>query len=201
MNTCNRYNNLMWLSYARGALDSVAVAELESHCASCSDCHKQLDFFRKIADIIDLNRTVPPESWTSEAAAKFGSTDDSGRSRIFGDLIFDSHLHTAEAVRSSVAERRHLIFDLFEYEVDLALEYSGRQLKLMMGQLLPKTADSSGVLPDCNLELRVAARTYSTKPNQFGEFSFTVDSQDTGGSLELRCIFEEGSCAAVLIPC
>ena len=100
---------------------------------------------RKIADIIDLNRTAPPESWTSEAAAKFGSTDapDSQRSRIFGDLIFDSHLHTAEAVRSSIAETRHLIFDLFKYEVDLALEYSGRQLKLMMGQLLAKTADSA----------------------------------------------------------
>ena len=201
MSSCNRYDNLMWLSYARGRLDSSVVVEMQSHSESCHECREQLDFSRKIAAVMDLSSVGPPESWTEEAAAKFEFAETSQQpSEIIADLVFDSYLHDKEAVRSRSMETRHLIFDLPEFEVDIALESSGRQLKVMMGHLLPKGADSAGIIQDLSLELRVAARIYATRPNRFGEFLFTVDAKITE-PLELRCAFKEGPCAIVLIPC
>ncbi len=202
MGTCNRYDNLMWLSYARGRLDSSVTAEMESHAESCNDCRRWLDFFRKIAAIIDLNSAAPPESWIEEAAAKFEFTRPGPEpSNIFGNLVFDSYLHEKEAVRSRRMESRHLIFDLPRFEIGIAMEYSGRHLNMMVGHLLSKAADSMATLQGFSVELRVEARLYSTKPNSFGEFSFTVDAQITGEPLELRCMLEEGPCLIVLIPC
>jgi hypothetical protein len=202
MGTCNRYDNLMWLSFAQGRLDSGLAAEMQSHSESCNECQERLEFSRSIAAVMDLNSTAPPESWTEEAAAAFKLVHPSqAPSDLFAELVFDSYLHDKEAVRSRSMETRHLVFDLPEFEVDLALEYPGRQLKVITGHLLSKSADSAGMVQDFSLELRVAARVYSATANRFGEFSFTVDAAVTGEPLELRCALKGGQCAIVLIPC
>jgi len=202
MDTCNRYDYLTWLLYARGLLDSGFAAEMRSHSESCNDCQEWLEFSRRMATVLDLSSTAPPESWTDEAAATFQSVHPiPAPSDVFGELVFDSFLHDKEAVRSRSLETRHLVFDLPEFEVDLALEYSGRQLKVMTGHLLSKGAGSGATVQDLSLELRVAARTYSATSNRFGEFLITVDAAMTGEPLELRCALKGGRCAIVLIPC
>jgi hypothetical protein len=201
MATCNMYDGLMWLSHARGRLESSVAAEMELHAASCEECAKSLEFSRKFAAIMDLNSADPPDSWIEEAAAKFEFIDpDMQPSELFGDLVFDSYLHDREAIRSG-SEIRHLVFDLPTFEIDLALEYSGRQINMIMGHLLSKTTEQATVIPGFSLELKAPDRTYSTKPNQFGEFSFSIASETTREPLELRCAFEEGPCAVILIPC
>jgi hypothetical protein len=201
MHTCNQYNYLMWLSYARGFLDSDFAAEMQSHSESCNDCQERLEFSRRIATALDLSSTAPPESWTDEAVATFQSVHPSpAPSDVFGELVFDSFLHDKEAVRSRSLETRHLLFDLPGFEVDLALEYSGRQLKVMIGHLLSKGADSATTVQDLSVELRAEARTYSATANRFGEFLITVDAAMTGEPLELRCALKGGQCAIVLIP-
>ncbi len=206
METCNRYNDMMWLSYARGLLDSGVAAEMQSHGEFCNQCRERLEFSRRMAAVIDLYSTVPPESWTEEAAETFKSVHPSvhrggSAAELFAEVVFDSYLHGKEAVRSRSMESRHLVFDLPQFEIDLALEYSGRQLKSMMGHLLSKTQDSAGILEESNLELRVAGRSYSATVNRFGEFSIPVDAALTGEPLELRCMLKGGQCAIVLIPC
>ena len=200
MATCPEYDDLTWLSFARGLLESSVAAEMELHCVSCNECSSRMDFFRKIAGTIDLNSADPPQSWTDESAAKFDFATPSS-TNVFGELVFDSYLHDKEAVRSRSLETRRLVFDLPTLEVDLALEYSGRRINVIMGHLLSKAAEPAPTVHDFSLELLVADRTYSTKPNRFGEFSFSVDAQITGEPLELRCAFEEGQCAVILIPC
>ncbi|HTG52996.1 MAG TPA: hypothetical protein VMA33_09075, partial [Candidatus Tectomicrobia bacterium] len=117
------------------------------------------------------------------------------------NLIFDSYVHSIEAVRSRGLETRHLVFELPSFELDLSLEYSGRQINMVLGHLLPKAAQSSEMNQDLILELLIADRRYSATPNRFGEFSFGVQAPLTGEPLELRCAFKEGPCAVVLIPC
>ncbi len=201
MSSCTRYDNLMWLSYAKGQLDQSLVSEMQSHSQICDDCRKQLDFSQKIAGIIDMTSAAPPESWTEEAAAQFGIAGQTPEStNIFGDLVFDSYLHGKEAVRSRGIQTRHLTFDLQNCEVDIAMEYSGRQLNLLVGHLLSKTAVALARVEECSLELRLSDSSYSTRPNGFGEFSFNVQTQITGEPVELRCMFKGGPCAIVLIP-
>lgn len=72
METCNRYDEWIWLSYALGhPLEFSVTSELELHCRSCKECAARLDFSRKIAAILDLNAADPPASWIKEAAARF----------------------------------------------------------------------------------------------------------------------------------
>jgi hypothetical protein len=202
MGMCDRYDNLIWLSYARGRLDSGLATEMQSHSETCNECQERLDFARMIAAVVELNSTAPPESWTEEAAAAFKFVHPSQMpSDLFGELIFDSYLHDKEAVRSRSMEIRHLVFDLPDLQIDLALEYSGRQLKVIMGHLLSKSADPAGMVRDLSLGLCAGGRVYSTTANGFGEFFFAVDAPITGEPLELRCALKGGQCAIVLIPC
>lgn len=201
MSMCTRYDNLTWLSYARGGLDSGVAAEMLSHSESCDECRERLEFFRTITSVSDFYSTSPPESWMEEAAAAFKSVHPvSAPSTSFGELVYDSYLHDTEAVRSTSVEDRHLVFDLPEFEVDLVLEYSGRQLKLIIGRLLSRNAESAARDHGVELELRTADGIYSARANSFGEFSFAVDAPTTGEPLELRYALKGGQCAIVLIP-
>ena len=199
MSTCNRYDPLTWLSYARNQVNHAIAAEMESHSETCTGCRTQMAFSRKIVSVLDLKSETPPETWATDAVAQFESIAlNQETANIFGDLVTDSYLHDEAVVRSGGMESRHLVFDLDKFEADLSLEYSGRQLSTVTGHVSRK---------DCNFaaafvaELRVAERTYSAKSNKFGEFSFSVDAPGGSEPLELRCIFEEGPCAIVLIPC
>lgn len=202
MDTCNRYDDLRWLSYARGRLEPGVAAEMELHEESCKECASRLDFSRKVAAILDLTAAEPPDSWLDEAAAEFEAADLNRQpSHVFGNLVFDSYVHETEAVRSRSLDTRHLVFELPGFELDLALEYSGSQINTIMGHLVSKTGLPGSTGQDFSLKLLVAEQSYSAKPNQFGEFSFSVKAQFTGQPLELRCAFKEGPCAVVLIPC
>jgi hypothetical protein len=199
MSTCDRYDNLTWLSYAQGSLDSNIAAEIQSHIETCNECRERLEFFRTIV-LAGFYSTSPPESWLEEAAAAFKSVHPSQAPGDFiGELVYDSYLHDEEAVRSLISEDRHLVFDLPRFKLDLVLEYTGRQLKLVMGHLLSKSADSAGD-HDFGLQLRASDHTYSATANRFGEFSFSVDAPVTGEPLELKCELKGGQCAIVLIP-
>jgi hypothetical protein len=155
-------------------------------------------FANKIAGIVDWNLEAPPETWTSEAAAQFESvTLDANTSSVFGNLVSDSYLRDVAIVRSGRLEIRHLVFDLHQFEIDLALEYSGRRLNTVIGHISAKRDEA---LTEFIAELRVSESTYSAKPNRFGEFSFSVDAPASGEPFELRCTFKEGPCAIVLIP-
>jgi hypothetical protein len=199
---CKQYDELAWLSYSVGRAEPAIAAAMKSHSEWCEECGKQLEFSRKIAGIIDLNSAGPPDSWSAEAVEKFKLVQPSKEtSDIFGNLVFDSYIHNRGAVRSGRTETRHLIFDLPAFEVDCELQFSGTRLKAMMGHLVAKTADSLPNLPEVSLELRIAAATYSTKPNELGEFLFPLNTQITGEPLELRCTLKEEPCAIVLIPC
>ena len=200
MAACDRFDNLMWLSYLKGRLSAAETVEMESHSASCNDCQSQLDFFRKIVGIIELNSATPPESWTDEAEAKFDlAASNRNISHIFGQMVFDSYLHEEKAIRARTIEVRHLIFDLPKLQLDLVMESSGRQLKSMIGQLLPKPGESIESFEESILEVEVASHRYTTKPNWFGEFLFKIDAEMTGEPLELRYAFEEETCV-ILIP-
>jgi len=202
MSDCDRYNNLMWLSYARGLLAPADMSGMESHVKSCDQCRQQLDFARKVAAAVDPDPNGPPDDWVSEAAAKFDlSIANQTPLPIFGELVFDSYLHDKEGIRSPGRQSRHLLFQLPPFQMDLALEYSGRQLKMIMGHLLSRTATAIAIAQRFRLDLRIATRSYTAKPNQLGEFSFTIDAEITGEPLELRCTFEEGPCVIILIPC
>jgi hypothetical protein len=85
--------------------------------------------------------------------------------------------------------------------MNLNLKYSERQLNLLMGHLLSKSANSSTTDHDFGLELSAADRIYSTTANRFGEFSFAVDALVTSEPLELRCALKGGPCSIVHIPC
>src|SRR5215831_1522807 len=184
MDTCNKYDTQLWFSYMKGRLEPGVVSEIESHCDSCDQCRAQLDFFRKMAAIVDLNSLDPPEGWTAEAAARFQPAPQEDDSKVYGDLLFDSCLDDREVVRSKRMETRHLVFDFPGFEIDIALEYAGQQLSLLMGHILPKSRDPlvnpSGFRP----ELRVDTRVYSTTPNKLGEFIFKIDAPITGDPLE-----------------
>jgi hypothetical protein len=200
MSACGRYDNLTWLTYAQGRLDSNVAAEMQSHSESCNECRGRLEFCRTIV-LAGFYSASPPESWLEEAAATFKSVHPSQAPTDFiGELVYDSYLHDEEAVRSLIVEDRHLVFDLPAFKLDLVLEYSGRQLKLVMGHLLSKSADSAAGDHDFGLELRASDHLYSATANRFGEFSFSVDAQITGEPLELRCELKGGQCAIVLIP-
>ena len=202
MGMCSRYDNLEWLSYARGRLDSSIAAEMRTHSESCNECRDWLEFCRTVAAAVDFNSVTPPESWVEEAVEAFKSVHPNrASSDSFAELIYDSYLHDKEAVRSPLMEIRHLVFGLPRFDIDLVLEYSGRQLKLVMGHLLSKGPDFPGMNHDSGVELRAADRIYSTTVNKFGEFLFAVDAPITGAPLELRCALKGGQCAIVLIPC
>jgi hypothetical protein len=188
----------MWLSYARNRVASDEAAGMKVHAESCAQCRSEMIFSNKIAGTLDWNLESPPETWTSEAAAQFESTTlDGETSNVFGNLVADSYLRDEGTVRSSRMESRHLVFDAHQFEVELALEYSGRQLNTVIGHLSSK---GGGTLAEFLAELRIAENTYSAKPNQFGEFWFSVDAPASGETFELRCTFKEGPCAIVLIP-
>ena len=198
MSTCNRYDALMWLSYARNQVASNVAADMKAHSESCAACRSEMIFSSKIAGILDWNLEAPPESWASEAVAQFeAARPDVETSNVFGNLVSDSYLRNEGIVRSGGMESRHLVFDLNEFRVDLALEYSGRQINTVIGHMYLK---EGGDLTEFLAELRLAETIYSAKPNQFGEFSFSVDAPASGEPFELRCNFKEGPCAIVLIP-
>ena len=72
METCNKYDEWIWLSYALGrTLGHTVNAKMELHCRSCKECGDRLYFCRNIAAIMDLEAAAPPESWIEEAAAQF----------------------------------------------------------------------------------------------------------------------------------
>lgn len=202
MGMCARYDNVTWLLYARGYLDSGVAAEMRAHSESCSECRDWLGFCRTIGPALELNSSVPSESWVEEAVEAFKSLrPDQVSSDPFGELVYDSYLHDGETVRSPGLAVRHLIFDLPGFDIDLVLEYSGRQLKSVIGHFLSKVEDSPGMSPAFSVELRAGDRVYFTTANTFGEFLFTVDAPITGEPLELRCPLVGGQCAIVLIPC
>src|SRR5437867_1246052 len=200
MGACDRFDSLTWLSYAKGRLTAASTAEVESHAASCHECQDQLDFFRKIIGIIELQSAAPPESWTKEAGAKFrlaGSNQDV--SRVFGEMVFDSDLHDEKLIRSRTMEARHLIFDSPQFQVDLVMESSGRQIKSVIGQLLAKPGKPAEDFEESVLTITVASCTYTAVANRFGEFLFKIDAEMTGEPLELCYTFKEETCV-ILIP-
>lgn len=201
MDTCSKYDTRLWLSYMRGRLEPSVVSEIESHCRSCDQCRAQLEFFRKMAAIADLNSLEPPEDWTAEAAARFQPALSGDESKVYGDLLFDSCLDDREVVRSKRMETRHLVFDFPRFELDVAMEYAGHELSMLMGQVLLKTPNPAVNLRSFGLELTVETRVYSTTPNKLGEFIFKLEVPITGDPLELRCTSEDGQRAIVLIPC
>jgi hypothetical protein len=185
----------------KGRLEPDLVSEIESHCESCDECRGQLDFFRKMAAIADLNSAEPPEAWTVEAAGRFQPAPPGGESKVYGDLLFDSCLDDREAVRSKRMETRHLVFDFPRFELDIAMEYAGRELRMLMGHILLKTPHHLASPGNFRLELTVDEHVHSAAPNKLGEFLFKVEAPLTRDPLELRCTSEEGQCAVVLIPC
>jgi hypothetical protein len=188
----------MWLSYARNRVASDEADDMKAHAESCAQCRSEMIFSSKIVGTLDWNLEAPPETWTSEAASQFRATTlDAETSNEFGNLVSDSYLREEGTVRSGRMESRHLVFDLHRFEVDLALEYSGRRLNMVIGHLSAKGGDA---LTEFLAELRIAENTYSAKPNQFGEFWFFVDAPAYGETFELRCTFKEGPCAIVLFP-
>jgi hypothetical protein len=191
---------MFWLSVARNEVDAEAMVEVQVHCETCHECRKEFDFFRRIAGSAELGALEPPESWTSEAAAQFQSMVPTQGSAVIGELVFDSILHES-AVRSRRMESRRLVFDLPGFEIDLILEYSGPQLDMVMGHLLAKDQERVANASRFALELQVDTRIDSTTPNELGEFIFKVGTHTSGKPLELRCRFEEGPCAVMLIPC
>ena len=200
MGACDRFDSLTWLSYLKGRLSAAVTAEMESHAASCHDCEDQLDFYRKIIGIIELQSAAPPESWTKEAGAKFrlaGSNQDV--SRVFGEMVFDSDLHDEKPIRSRTMEARHLVFDSPKFQVDLVMESSGRQLKSIIGQLFAKPEEPAEHFEKFVLTITVASCTYTAVANRFGEFLFKIDAEMTGEPLELCYTFKEETCI-ILIP-
>lgn len=200
MGACDRYDTAFWISTMKRNLDATTMTELESHCASCEQCREEFDFYDKLSRIVELETLEPPEAWTSEAAARFDSTATLHEQSIVADLVFDSLLAEADAVRSRRLETRHLVFDVAGFEIDLVLEYSGPRLDMVMGHVMTKDhrERTNGRV---GLELRAEARVYSTLSNELGEFTFKLGTRMGGDPLELRCKFQEGPCAIVLIPC
>ena len=135
MEPCNKYDDLMWLSFARGRLEAGVATEMELHCASCTECANRLDFSRKIAPIIELNAAEPPAEWTEQAVAEFKLMDLSrGTPDIFGNLIFDSYVHSVEAVRSRGLETRHLVFEFPSLELDVSHRFDSWSDALKTGK-------------------------------------------------------------------
>jgi hypothetical protein len=153
-----------------------------------------------MAAIADLNSLEPPEAWTTEAAGKFQPSAPGDESKVYGDLLFDSCLDDREVVRSKRMETRHLVFDFPRFELDIAMEYAGPELSMLMGQILLKTPTHPVSHHSYRLELTVDESVYSATPNNLGEFIFKVEAPISGDPLELRCTSEEGQCAVVLIP-
>ena len=206
MSTCNRYHDLSWHSVVRGQIDSAVAAEMKSHCESCDECRTQLDFWQKIESskdfYSDFYSQEPPGSWTAEALAQFDLLTPVEGKNVYVVLVFDSCLHEMAGVRSQRLETRRVVFDLPGFELDLALEYSGPQLGMLMGHLLSKTPQPAEDFGRFRVELRIDSQVYATKPNELGEFIFRVEALPTSGSpLEICCISEEGTCAIVLVPC
>jgi hypothetical protein len=201
MGECNRYNRLLWISCVKGQLDSSLASEMKIHSESCAECKAELDFFNRIEALADMNSLLPPDEWTLEAAARFESRELPGDPSIYGEMIFDSSFHDTEAVRSRRTETRHLVFDLPDFEVDLALEQSGTQLNMLMGHILSKSPAAPAELSGIGLQLKIDTQTFETTPNELGEFIFKVGARMGGETLELRCASEEGPCAIILIPC
>jgi hypothetical protein len=51
-----------------------------------------------------------------------------------------------------------------------------------MGHILSKTDEPLGDLGDFGLQLKIAAHTYETTPNELGEFIFRVETRTSGGN-------------------
>jgi hypothetical protein len=70
--SCCWHDQSAWLWYVLDPLfESAATARLELHARSCAECAHRLDFYQKLAAIMDLNAASPPESWIEEAVATF----------------------------------------------------------------------------------------------------------------------------------
>jgi len=200
MGDCKRYDVAFWISCMKGNLDALTVSELESHCQSCVECRTERDFFQKLSGVVEIEGLDPPEDWAAEASARFDSNVVGSERALVAELVFDSLLHDAEAVRSRRLETRHLVFNVTGFQIDLILEYSGPRLDMLMGHVLPTGRRQNAYNP-VELEIRYESGVLSTLSNELGEFIFKLGTRSGGDPLELRCTFQEGPCAIVLIPC
>jgi hypothetical protein len=211
MPTCSRYDILLWASYRKGQLDPVLLSQMKAHYETCGDCRVLCELLGKIGDAADLDSLAPPESWMWEAVAKFDSISKSSaatafdppkaESVLYGELVFDSYLQDAEVVRSRRTETRRLLFEFPDFDIDVALGYAGRCIEKLMGHILPKDIGSRFIVEGCVLELVSDDEMYAGNPNTLGEFVFDLAARRNAGSLVLRCKFQEGPCAVVLILC
>ena len=198
MANCEEYNLLQWIALERQQLGAELSLEMKAHRDSCSDCRECSELARKVLKSGSLASEQPPESWIEEAAERFETPVPTVDLPLIAELVSDSVFENTAPLRSVLMASRRLAFELPALKIDVLLEYSGTQLEMVMGHLVPANPDAPSRAQV--VELYIDDEVLKTTPNELGEFLFSVMKPLSGSALQLKCIFEEGPCAVVLMP-
>jgi hypothetical protein len=190
------YTEIEWLAYFKDTAPDQAV--MTEHLKACAVCQDSLAFCREIAYAITNDEENPPHEWIRDAVTIHKPESIPAEpSQVFVGLAHDTSLNTTCGVRSLLPERR-LRFESDRYHVDVTAELTGRRLTRITGQVRGELEEPNpGGL---QVELFVAARTYSCRSSPLGEFYFSLDEELTGDPLELRILLGKGPCLTALIP-
>jgi hypothetical protein len=178
------------LDFIDGRLNAEQSGFWQKHLEICHDCTQEVGRWRQLGT--DLERShleSAPDQELQKTMQIFPKKPDGGGSRVrsvLASLVFDSFMQPALAgARGTTAAARQLVMRAEEFDIHVKIwgEDDHRQMRQMLGQLLPRGGEDFVHSARFHL-LRNGERIESTVVDEMGEFHFS-DVPDGNLSLQI----------------
>jgi hypothetical protein len=192
------YSDAEWIEFAAGRAGEKATA-MAAHAEVCEACRTWLSTCKELAHVAETETASRNLSqWIHETIAGFTPAVTKAPKEVFSGLISDTYLNTHLGIRAALVSERRVSFESDGYVLEMTMDVSHHTLKRVIGHLIEKSArtPAAGRVAD----LKVSAKTYSTKTNASGEFYFELDEKLTGDPVEIRFQFGDNPCLIALLP-
>jgi hypothetical protein len=152
-----------------------------------------------VAEFVQSESSEPPTEWIQEALSGFRPAEQTEPHIFFAGLISDTFLESPAGIRAVNLNERRMVFDSERFRIEVSADFSGRQLRSVVGHLESKLSHEAAdiVVP---VELALGETVLKTFSNKNGEFYFPLEGELSGDPLELRIRLEGGTCLVALVP-
>jgi hypothetical protein len=172
-----------WVDYIRHLKSGNAKAEMQKHLdGGCKRCLRVVRLWRNLSAFAVSERSCSPPDRILRTVCGYYGVFKPGKQRaglvVMMHLLFDSSFEGVPAgVRSSHSSPRQLVYSVGKLFIDLRIEWRPGRV-CVVGQAQQHSSRDPGLAGRDVLVLQGTKTVARTKSNRFGEFQFTLESEE-----------------------
>jgi hypothetical protein len=184
-----------WLDFIQNHKGRAATAEMQKHLDDgCRQCRKVVRMWRSLVAFAASERAYSPPNRALRSARGFYGLFKPGKQRASvlatAHLLFDSFFESVPAgIRSSHSPPRQLVYSAGKVVIDLRIERQSGCVYIV-GQAQPRSPRDPAAAGREILVLQGTKTLARTISNRFGEFQFTLDSEENTDDAEFSIVLK-----------